>query len=44
MCVFPDGSMIDEWGITYYAGGVVRGADLALLFDYQPDGKLPAIF
>jgi putative hemolysin len=32
MCVFPDGSAIDEWGITYYADGVVRGADLAPLF------------
>jgi putative hemolysin len=41
MCVFPDGSAIDEWGITYYADGVVRGADLAPLFrsdieDYPP--------
>ena len=32
MCVFPDGSAIDEWGIAYYAGGAVRGADLAPLF------------
>jgi putative hemolysin len=32
MCVFPDGSTIDEWGIAYYSGDVVRGADLAPLF------------
>lgn len=32
MCVFPDGSAIDEWGIAYYAGGTVRGADLTTLF------------
>ena len=44
MCVFPDGSMIDEWGIAYYSGGVVRGADLALLFDYQPGRTLPPMF
>jgi putative hemolysin len=32
LCVFPDGSAIDEWGIAYYSGGAVRGADLAPLF------------
>lgn len=32
MCVFPDGSAIDEWGIAYYAGGVVRGTDLSQVF------------
>src|SRR5262249_58551719 len=25
LCVFPDGSFIDDWGITYHAGRVVRG-------------------
>jgi putative hemolysin len=44
MCVFPDGSMIDEWGIAYYADGVVRGADLALAFGYQPEDGLPGVF
>jgi putative hemolysin len=44
MCVFPDGSMIDEWGLTYHAGDAVRGADLAPLFDYQPGAELPPIF
>ena len=32
MCVFPDGSTIDEWGLAYHSGDVVRGADLTPLF------------
>lgn len=44
MCVFADGSAIDEFGIMYYAAGTVRGADLAPLFRYQPGNKLPAMF
>lgn len=28
LCVFPDLSVIDSWGITYYSNGTVRGADL----------------
>ena len=44
MCVFADGSAIDAFGIFYYASGAVRGADLAPLFRYQPNGKLPAMF
>jgi hypothetical protein len=43
-CLFADGSAIDEFGIFYYASGTVRGADLAPLFRYQPNGKLPAMF
>jgi putative hemolysin len=43
MCVFPDGSMIDEWGIAYYSAGEVRGADLAPLFRSDP-GTYPPIF
>jgi putative hemolysin len=35
LCVFPDGSAIDEWGIAYYSGGVVRGADLAPMFRFD---------
>ena len=35
MCVFPDLSSIDSWGLTYHANGVVRGADLDPLFRYQ---------
>jgi len=44
MCVFADGSAIDAFGIFYYANDAVRGADLAPLFRYQPNGKLPAMF
>jgi putative hemolysin len=43
LCVFPDLSFIDEWGITYYAGGIVRGIDLAKVFRYQPT-QVPAFF
>jgi len=43
LCVFPDGSFIDDWGITYYAGGVVRGIDLKPVFRYQP-ATLPPMF
>ncbi len=44
MCVFPDGSMIDDWGLAYHSDGTVRGADLALMFVYQPGKDLPEIF
>ena len=44
MCMFADGSAIDEWGITYYADGTVRGADLSTKMRYQPKGPLPAVF
>lgn len=45
LCVFADGSAIDEFGIWYYAEGTVRGADLAPLFRYQPGPEgLPALF
>ena len=44
MCFFADGSAIDAFGIFYYANGAVRGADLAPLLRYQPDGELPAMF
>ena len=43
LCVFPDQSFIDEWGITYYAGGIVRGVDLAKTFRYQPT-QVPPFF
>jgi putative hemolysin len=36
MCVFPDLSSIDSWGLTYHADGTVRGADLAPILRYQP--------
>lgn len=37
LCVFPDLSAIDSWGLTYHAGGVTRGTDLAPLLRYYPD-------
>jgi putative hemolysin len=43
MCVFADGSMIDDWGVTYHTNGAIRGADLAPLLRYQPD-TLPTIY
>ena len=36
MCVFPDLSSIDSWGLTYHSDGTVRGADLTSLFRYKP--------
>ncbi len=44
MCVFPDGSMIDEWGLAYHSDGSIRGVDLSHEFVYQPAGGLPPIF
>jgi hypothetical protein len=44
LCVFPDDSAIDEFGLWYHANDAIRGADLAPIFRYQPDGPLPAVF
>jgi hypothetical protein len=44
LCVFADGSAIDQFGIFYYATGAIRGADLAPLFAYQPGDTFPAMF
>jgi putative hemolysin len=35
LCVFPDLSVIDSWGITYHADGTIRGADLDDLLRYS---------
>jgi putative hemolysin len=43
MCVFPDGSMIDEWGLAYMSDGTVRGADLSTLFR-SADQPYPPFF
>ncbi|MCC7165668.1 MAG: protease inhibitor I42 family protein [Anaerolineae bacterium] len=43
MCVFPDLSSIDSWGLTYKANGVVRGVDLTGVVRYQPTA-LPNVF
>jgi hypothetical protein len=44
LCMFADGSAIDEFGIFYYATGAVRGADLAPILRYQPGDQLPDMF
>lgn len=43
MCMFPDGSAIDSWGMTYKANGVVRGTDLSKVVNYK-SGQLPGVF
>jgi putative hemolysin len=42
-CVFPDGSIIDSFGILYHSQDVVRGADLTTRFRYKPS-RLPNVF
>lgn len=42
-CMFPDGSSIDSWGLTYKANGVVRGTDLSEVVRYQPTA-IPPVF
>lgn len=44
LCVFPDGSFIDEWGLAYHSAGDVRGQDLATVMKYRPSGALPPVF
>ncbi len=36
MCIFPDLSSIDSWGLTYHSEGTIRGADLTNLLRYKP--------
>jgi putative hemolysin len=42
-CVFPDGSIIDSFGILYHSQGIVRGADLTTRLRYRPS-RLPNVF
>lgn len=44
LCVFPDGSFIDEWGLAYHSGDIVRGQDLTQVMTYQPPDPLPGVF
>ncbi len=44
LCVFPDLSFIDEWGLAYHSDGTIRGTDLATAMAYQPTGPLPPVF
>ena len=43
MCLFSDLSAIDQWGIAYYSGDIVRGTDLADVFRFDTD-EVPAFF
>lgn len=43
LCVFPDLSFIDEWGLAYHSDGSVRGIDLATVMAYQPT-SLPPVY
>ncbi len=36
MCVFPDLSIIDSWGLAYHTMGTIRGANLESVFRWQP--------
>ena len=42
-CVFPDGSAIETWGITYRSTGTTRGVALEDVVRYQPE-TYPFIF
>lgn len=37
MCVFPDLSIIDSWGLAYHTMGTIRGANLEPLFRWKPE-------
>lgn len=43
LCVFPDGSAIDEWGIAYFSGDIPRGIDLTEVFRFDP-AEAPPLF
>jgi putative hemolysin len=44
ICVFPDGSAIDDWGLAYRANGVIRGANLETILRYQPENAPTSVF
>jgi putative hemolysin len=39
LCVFPDLSIIDSWGLAYHTIGTIRGADLEPLFRWKPESS-----
>ena len=43
LCVFPDLSFIDEWGLAYHSDGTIRGVDLQTVMAYQPS-SLPPVY
>jgi putative hemolysin len=40
VCVFPDLSAIDSYGLFYHAGGVIRGINLTKVLRYKPPATL----
>jgi len=44
LCVFPDLSFIDEWGLAYHSNGSIRGTNLETAMAYQPGAKVPPVF
>jgi len=44
LCVFPDQSFIDEWGLAYHSNGEIRGKDLTTVMKYQPGDELPPVY
>ena len=43
LCVFPDLSIVDAWGLASHSMGTIRGADLGPLFHWKPEslGRRP---
>jgi putative hemolysin len=39
MCVFPDLSIIDSWGLAYHTMGTIRGANLESFFRWKPEAS-----
>jgi putative hemolysin len=39
LCVFPDLSIIDSWGLAYHTMGTIRGADLEPIFRWKPESS-----
>src|SRR3954464_15798852 len=39
MCVFPDLSIVDSWGLAYHTMGTIRGANLEPLFRWKPESS-----
>lgn len=37
VCVFPDLSLIDSWGLAYHTMGMIRGANLESIFRWKPE-------
>lgn len=42
-CMFPDGSIIDSFGLVYHSQNIVRGADLTTKLRYRPT-TIPSVF